>query len=258
MQGLDFGPTQDGAVIVFRDVVSGNTVAANLVDRWTDTEIRVAVPTVPAGNYQVRVDKPTANPGEFVTGATVSSYAAGVWALCSRRWSSPPPRGICMPALAYRRRPEQRPAGRFPSLPGLGSIVKGLQPTLINIGSGGTVPAVAFSDQNTAVPAGGDPGGAPRWPDPLSLVGRDPGAGPGLRGGRQSARSRLSPRPLIGVEPVRLRSDAAAFDGHGVLHVAYKSKQPDTPGRRISASPSTAWVWRRRSASRCAATRPRP
>jgi hypothetical protein len=158
VEGQDFGDQQDGSVLLFQDALTGASMAANQIDTWSNTRIRVAVPALTRGSYRVRIDRPTINPGEFVPGTTQAIYGAGQWGWLHAALDMPATGS--QPAWAMAARNDDLHV-RGMTLIGRDGVLRGYQPTQINLETGGVVPTAAFGDQNTTTPSGAAGAGQP-------------------------------------------------------------------------------------------------
>lgn len=234
IQGQDFGDVQDSAVVIFRNKDTGAVVSANMIERWSNHEIRVAVPTLAAGEYTVRIDKPTLVPGAMVTGTSTATYAAATW----RRLFDP----VSLPfEQGNPRTGKSRRLGvagsddlhvRGHLFVGWDSMLAGLGWTSIVLDRGGTAPLLAFPETNTATPATAawalHPDGRSIyvWANGGKLMAHAFGTGGTPYG---------SSYELVGAgaNASDCHAEGAAFDAKGVLHLAYNRRDKGIEYRRF-------------------------
>lgn len=223
IEGQDFGDAQDGSAIVFQNQSTGTTVAANQIESWSNRHIRVAVPTLTGGNYRVRIDRPTINPGEFILGTTQAVYGAGSWGGLFTGQALTSPSGVQWAVSA--RNDDLHVRGM--TLVGWDSVIRGYQPTMINLGIGGVVPTLAFSDQNTTVLPGG---AAAVHPDGRTTYVWSTGSALMTRTFGISGTPLAAAVPLVPTtesSQTGICPESAAYDDAGVLHIAYLATSPD-------------------------------
>lgn len=234
IRGQDFGDVQDSAAVIFRNKDTGAVVPANLIERWSNHEIRVAVPTLAAGEYTVRIDKPTIVPGTMITGKSTATYAAATWRKLFDPTALPFVQGN--PVTGKSRRlgvatsDDLHVGGHL--FVGWDSMLAGLGWTSIVLDRGGTVPLAAFPEVNTATPA------TAAWalhPDGRSVYvwasgGKLMAHAFGTGGTSYGLSYELADASANASD---CHAEGAAFDAKGVLHLAYSRRDKGVSYQRF-------------------------
>lgn len=231
IQGQDFGDTQDNAVVVFRNNGTGTEVSANLIELWSNGEIRVAVPTLTAGEYTIRIDKPALVVGEMIKGLSTATYAAGSWRSLFTPTALPFTLGGSNNLrLGVASNDDLHAKGHL--FASWNSMLGGLGPTPIILGTGGMMPATVFDETNTATPLNA------AWalhPDGRSLY-------VWAKDGKLQARAfGVSGVPLgtnydlvdASANASDCNAEGAVFDREGMLHLAYSNRDKGIYYRRF-------------------------